>query len=61
MLAEELRNSPGLGLFHMACQVDEELHQVVFFYKLMRGASEKSHGMNVASMAGVPKEVGSPF
>jgi DNA mismatch repair protein MSH6 len=41
----------------MAVLVDEEMREVTFLYKLIDGISEKSYGMNVAAMAGVPHEV----
>jgi len=41
----------------MSVLVDEELREVTFLYKLIDGISEKSYGMNVAAMAGVPHEV----
>jgi DNA mismatch repair protein MSH6 len=41
----------------MSVLVDEEMREVTFLYKLIDGISEKSYGMNVAAMAGVPHEV----
>ena len=41
----------------MSVLVDEEIREVTFLYKLIDGISEKSYGMNVAAMAGVPHEV----
>ena len=41
----------------MSVLVDEENREVTFLYKLIDGISEKSYGMNVAAMAGVPHEV----
>jgi len=46
-----------IGMKTMAVHVDEENREVTFLYKLVEGISEKSYGMNVASMAGVPGEV----
>lgn len=37
--------------------MDETENSVVFLYKLMSGICEKSFGMNVANMAGVPSSV----
>ncbi|KAJ2800814.1 DNA mismatch repair protein msh6 [Coemansia guatemalensis] len=45
---------PRLRPMFMACAVDEEEHRVTFLYRLQRGVASKSHGMNVAAMAGVP-------
>jgi DNA mismatch repair protein MSH6 len=41
----------------MSVLVDEENREVTFLYKLIDGISEKSYGMNVAAMAGVPHAV----
>ena len=41
----------------MSVLVDEENREVTFLYKLIDGISEKSYGMTVAAMAGVPHEV----
>lgn len=41
----------------MSVLVDEEHREVTFLYKLIDGISEKSYGMNVAAMAGVPHDV----
>ncbi|KAJ2213526.1 DNA mismatch repair protein msh6 [Coemansia sp. RSA 1813] len=62
LLAESLLNPPGasgavephLRPMFMACAVNEEEHRVTFLYKLQDGIASKSHGMNVAAMAGVP-------
>ncbi|KAI8325127.1 hypothetical protein GQ54DRAFT_295760 [Martensiomyces pterosporus] len=45
---------PHLRPMFMACAVNEEEHRVTFLYRLQRGVASKSHGMNVAAMAGVP-------
>ncbi|KAJ1993212.1 DNA mismatch repair protein msh6 [Coemansia spiralis] len=45
---------PHLRPMYMACSVNEEEHRVTFLYKLQSGVASKSHGMNVAAMAGVP-------
>ncbi|KNE59698.1 hypothetical protein AMAG_05161 [Allomyces macrogynus ATCC 38327] len=42
---------------HMACVEDPETREVTFLYKLVPGACPRSHGMNVARMAGVPETV----
>jgi MutS domain V len=43
-----------IGMKTMAVHVDEENREVTFLYKLVEGITEKSYGMNVAQMAGVP-------
>ncbi|KAJ2083299.1 DNA mismatch repair protein msh6 [Coemansia sp. RSA 988] len=48
---------PRLRPMFMACAVDEAEHRVTFLYRLQRGVASKSHGMNVAAMAGVPLPV----
>ncbi|KAJ2723790.1 DNA mismatch repair protein msh6 [Coemansia sp. Benny D115] len=48
---------PHLRPMHMACAVNEEEHRVTFLYRLQHGIAEKSHGMNVAAMAGVPVSI----
>jgi len=68
-LGEEFRLHPGnhihssdannleIKMKTMSVLVDEEIREVTFLYKLIDGISEKSYGMNVAAMAGVPHEV----
>jgi DNA mismatch repair ATPase MutS len=46
-----------IGMKTMSVLVDEENREVTFLYKLIDGISEKSYGMNVAAMAGVPHDV----
>ncbi|KAJ1942892.1 DNA mismatch repair protein msh6, partial [Kickxella alabastrina] len=48
---------PHLRPMFMACAVNEEEHRVTFLYRLQRGIASKSHGMNVAAMAGVPVSI----
>ena len=57
LLCEEFRSIPCVRNFHMAADVDEEKGTVTFLYKLKSGACPKSHGMNVARLAGLPEEV----
>jgi DNA mismatch repair protein MSH6 len=68
-LGEEFKLHPGtshhltlltmleIKMKTMSVLVDEENREVTFLYKLIDGISEKSYGMNVAAMAGVPYEV----
>ena len=37
--------------------MDDDEHNVTFLYKLTEGICEKSFGMNVATMAGIPLEI----
>jgi len=50
-------NAVEIKMKTMSVLVDEENREVTFLYKLIDGISEKSYGMNVAAMAGVPHEV----
>ncbi|KAG0378622.1 DNA mismatch repair protein msh6 [Mortierella sp. AD032] len=56
-LTNEFERDPNIALKHMACQVDQANREVTFLYKLVDGVCEKSYGMNVAHMAGVPREI----
>src|SRR5581483_11174255 len=57
MLTQEFDKNPNVALKHMSCQVDQHKKEVTFLYKLVPGVCPKSYGMNVASMAGVPREI----
>ncbi|KAF9936320.1 DNA mismatch repair protein msh6 [Modicella reniformis] len=56
-LTTEFERDPNVALKHMACQVDQVNREVTFLYKLVDGVCEKSYGMNVAHMAGVPRKI----
>ncbi|KAF9189926.1 DNA mismatch repair protein msh6 [Haplosporangium sp. Z 767] len=56
-LTTEFERDPNVALKHMACQVDQVNREVTFLYKLIDGVCEKSYGMNVAHMAGVPRQI----
>ncbi|KAG0331996.1 DNA mismatch repair protein msh6 [Podila humilis] len=56
-LTDEFARDPNVSLKHMACQVDQANREVTFLYKLVDGVCEKSYGMNVAHMAGVPSAI----
>ncbi|KAF9393211.1 DNA mismatch repair protein msh6 [Podila verticillata] len=56
-LTTEFERDPNVALKHMACQVDQVNREVTFLYKLVEGVCEKSYGMNVAHMAGVPRTI----
>ncbi|GBC01838.1 hypothetical protein RclHR1_04350014 [Rhizophagus clarus] len=57
MLTQEFDKNPNVALKHMSCQVDQHKKEVTFLYKLVPGVCPKSYGMNVANMAGVPREI----
>ena len=56
MLLDDFRERPGVKLYHMACRVKDE-NEVMFLYRFEKGECPRSFGMNVARMAGIPKEV----
>ena len=41
----------------MASVVDEESRAVTFLYKFKKGAYSRSHGVNVARIAGLPESI----
>ena len=49
--------TPKVALYHMACAVDEASRDVTFLYQFAKGASHRSHGVNVARLAGLPASV----
>ena len=46
-----------VALYHMACAVNEASRAVTFLYKFAPGACHRSHGVNVARLAGLPEAV----
>jgi DNA mismatch repair protein MutS len=46
---------PGVKNLHAAVQ--EWKQQIVFLYKIVDGATNRSYGIHVAQLAGIPKEV----
>ncbi|CAG8589017.1 12391_t:CDS:10, partial [Gigaspora rosea] len=57
MLTQEFAKNPNIALKHMSCHVDQDRKEVTFLYKLVPGVCPKSYGMNVANMAGVPRQI----
>ncbi|KNC79982.1 hypothetical protein SARC_07637 [Sphaeroforma arctica JP610] len=57
MLCEEFKRERSVANMHMSCLVDEDKRDVTFLYQLALGVCSKSYGMNVANMAGVPRQV----
>lgn len=49
------RPNPLVALYHMACRVDDETRAVTFLYRFLRGACNRSHGVHVARLAGLPE------
>ncbi|CAO3601033.1 unnamed protein product [Absidia cylindrospora] len=56
-LCREFERNPCIKNMHMGYMMDEDEHRVIFMYKLTNGICEKSFGMNVANMAGIPKPI----
>ncbi|KAF7722208.1 DNA mismatch repair protein msh6 [Apophysomyces ossiformis] len=56
-LCREFERNSEINNMHMGYFMDEDENKVTFLYKLTSGICEKSFGMNVASMAGVPASV----
>ena len=51
-LAQELE-----GIVNFSVRVDEEGEQIIFLRKIVSGESDKSYGVQVAKLAGLPKSV----
>jgi DNA mismatch repair protein MutS len=45
------------GLINVHVEVHEENNQITFLYKLVKGAANKSYGINVARLASLPDEL----
>ncbi|KAJ8324765.1 DNA mismatch repair protein msh6 [Batrachochytrium dendrobatidis] len=56
-LTNEFHNHPLIKMMHMSFFADQVNKQVTFLYKLEHGNCPKSYGMNVASLANVPKKI----
>ncbi|MHB8352058.1 MAG: DNA mismatch repair protein MutS [Thermoplasmata archaeon] len=54
-LAELLRSLPGAANAHLA--VREEGDRVVFLHRVVPGSTDRSYGLNVARLAGLPPEL----
>ncbi|RHZ76117.1 hypothetical protein Glove_203g51 [Diversispora epigaea] len=57
MLTQEFSKNPNIALKHMSCEIDQDRKEVTFLYKLVPGVCPKSYGMNVANMAGIPRQI----
>lgn len=57
MLMEEYANDKDIAMYHMACVLSPNNNDVTFLYKFRQGTCPKSHGMNVARLAGLPESV----
>lgn len=57
MLLDEFRDFPGVKSYHMSYKANESGDHVIFLYKFVEGECPMSFGLNVARMAGLPKQV----
>lgn len=57
MLMEDFAKDERIAMYHMACNVDPNQKDVTFLYKFIKGTCPKSYGMNVATLAGLPKSL----
>ena len=65
MLMAEFEHDPSVALYHMAVLVQQNSDNtsstgaadVTFLYQFQPGRAEKSHGMNIATKAGLPSSV----
>jgi DNA mismatch repair protein MSH6 len=63
MLVDEFRGKSGVGLFKMACEIDDkaqnsgQIGKVGFHYKFEPGEAKSSFGLYVAKMAGINDKV----
>jgi len=57
MLCHDLAGKENVSLYHMSCSVSRESREITFDYKFLPGVCNKSFGINVAHMAGLPEMV----
>ncbi len=56
-LTNEFADNHLVQKLYMSFHVDEISQQVTFLYKLAKGKSPQSYGMNVARMANIPRQI----
>jgi DNA mismatch repair protein MSH6 len=66
-LTTEFSSHPSVGLQHMACAMESSTsnqtpnsvseQKLVFLYKLEEGVCKQSYGLQVATLAGIPRSV----
>ncbi|GFS42056.1 DNA mismatch repair protein Msh6 [Nephila pilipes] len=61
-LCDDYSDHPDVGLGHMAYIVEKDsncplLDKITFLYKFVDGSCPKSHGFNVAKLAGIPTDI----
>eukprot|EP00276_Gloeochaete_wittrockiana_P010899 CAMPEP_0184652594 /NCGR_PEP_ID=MMETSP0308-20130426/10289_1 /TAXON_ID=38269 /ORGANISM="Gloeochaete witrockiana, Strain SAG 46.84" /LENGTH=1012 /DNA_ID=CAMNT_0027087569 /DNA_START=116 /DNA_END=3154 /DNA_ORIENTATION=+ len=57
LLTEDCGGWPGVGLWHMGSEVDQERGEVRFTYRMTQGVCSKSFGVHVAVLAGIPSVI----
>ncbi|KAJ1608563.1 DNA repair protein [Cryptosporidium canis] len=57
LLCDEFSNDTKVLPFHMDLKLNSETKSITFLYKFISGICPKSYGMNVAQLAGIPKEI----
>ncbi|KIY47863.1 DNA mismatch repair protein Msh6 [Fistulina hepatica ATCC 64428] len=56
-LTDEFKYHPNIRNMHMRTQVDDDLREIVFLFKLIEGVATSSFGCHVAKLASVPESV----
>mmetsp|Transcript_15964 Transcript_15964/g.36562 ORF Transcript_15964/g.36562 Transcript_15964/m.36562 type:complete len:843 (+) Transcript_15964:70-2598(+) len=57
VLCDQFAEDSRVAQYHMAAHVDEATGNVTFLYKFKAGSCPKSHGMNVARLAGLHPDI----
>lgn len=57
MLIDEFKAAKGVENYHMAFKQSENNDTIVFLHKFIKGDCQKSFGLNVAKLAGLPEKV----
>merc|ERR1712107_168804 len=53
MLLRDFKDKESVGCYHMSYKANEEMDNVTFLYKFIKGECPMSFGINVARMAGI--------
>ena len=57
LLLEEFKLYKNVESYYMASEIDNEKEEIEFKYKFEKGQADKSYGVIIAKMAGIPQEV----
>ena len=57
LLLEEFRLYRNVKNYYMASEVDNEKEEIQFKYKFVKGEADKSYGIIISKMAGIPENV----